>query len=73
MSNCSIWPIDKTLSGATIPDQGRPRSDGNERVLCIPQSSSITGASLWDGLESYLGYSLGGEVLPLRRNTIGVF
>ena len=32
----SIWPI----SGATTPDQS-----GNEGVLCIPQSSSITGTS----------------------------
>ena len=30
MSNSSIWPIDKALSGATTPDQSGPGSDGNE-------------------------------------------
>ena len=32
---CSIWLIDKTLSGATTPDQSRPGSNGKERVLHI--------------------------------------
>ena len=41
----SIWPIDWTLSGATTPGQSGPESDGNERVLCIPQSFSIPEAS----------------------------
>ena len=59
MSNSSIWPIDKTLSGATIPGQSRPGSDDNKRVLHIPQSSSITWASSSDCLMSYLGHSLG--------------
>ena len=40
----SIWPIDRTLSGATTPGQSGPGSDGNEGVLRIPQNSSITGA-----------------------------
>ena len=52
MSNCSIWPIDKTLSGATTPGQSEPGSNGNEGVLHIPQSSSITGALLSDCLVS---------------------
>ena len=62
----SIWPIDRTLLSVTTPSQ----SDGNEEVLCIPQSSSITGTSLSD-LVSYLGHSLV-EVLPFRE-TVGVF
>ena len=45
MSNSSIWSIDKTLSGATTLGQSGPGSDGNEGVLRIPQSSSITVAS----------------------------
>ena len=53
MSNSSIWPLDKTLSGGTTPDESGPGSDGNEGVLCIPQSSSITGASPSDCLMSY--------------------
>ena len=42
----SIWPIDRTLSGATTLGQSGPGSDGNEGVLRIPQSSSIAGTSL---------------------------
>ena len=48
----SIWPIDKTLSDATNSGQSGPGSDGNEGVLCIPQSSSITGTSPSDCLVS---------------------
>ena len=55
----SIWPIDKTLSGATTSGQSRLGSNGNEGVLYIPQSSSITGTSLSNCLVSYLGHSLG--------------
>ena len=42
MSNTYIWPIDRTLTGATTLGQRGPGNDGNEGVLCIPQSSSIT-------------------------------
>ena len=45
--------IDKPLSCATSSRQSGPWSDGNERVLRIPQSSSITGASSSDCLVSY--------------------
>ena len=55
MSNSSIWPIDRTQSGATTPGQSGPGSDGNEGVHDISQSSSITGASLSDCLVSYPG------------------
>ena len=44
MLNSSIQLIDRTLFGATNPGQSGPESDGNEEVLCIPQSYSITGA-----------------------------
>ena len=59
MWNSSIWPIDRTLSGATTLGQSGPWSDGNEWVLCIPQNSSITEASPSDYLVSYPGYRLG--------------
>ena len=42
-----------TLLGAPTSDQSGPGSDGNEGVLHIPQSSSITGTSLSDCLVSY--------------------
>ena len=59
MSNNSVWPIDRTLSGATIWGQIGPGSDDNEEVLCITESSSIIDASSPDCLVSYAGYSLG--------------
>ena len=42
MPTCSIWPIDRTLSGPTAPGQKGPRSDGNEGITSIPQISNIT-------------------------------
>ena len=72
MSNNSIRSIDWTLSGATTPGQSRPGSNGNERVLHIPQSFRIRALpsdalvsyprhlSL-DALVSYPGHSLVGS------------
>ena len=54
----SIRLIVKTLSGATTSSHSGPENDGNERLLCIPQSSSVTGASPPESLMSYTGYSL---------------
>ena len=70
----SIWPIDRTPSDATTVGQSGPRSDGNE-VLCIPESSSITGTSPSDCLVSYIRTLVvcGGGVLPLCREAVGVF
>ena len=64
MQFSSIWPIDRTLSGATNPDKSGPGSDGNEGVLCIPQNSSITGTSPSDCLALYPGHSWGGVSPP---------
>ena len=58
MLNSSIWPIDKTLSGATTHGQSGPVRNSNEGVLCISQSSSITGALLSDCLVLYLEQTL---------------
>ena len=74
MSNSSIWSIDRTQSGATTPSQSGPGNNSNERVLCILQSSSITGASPSDCLMSYPGYWFGGwGGLLLCRDAVGVF
>ena len=54
----STWPIDRTLSGATIPGESGPESDGNKGVFRIPQSSGNTGASASDCFVSYIGHSL---------------
>ena len=72
MQFSSIWPIDRTLSGATTLGQSGPGSDGNEGVLRILQSSCITGNSPLDGLLSYPGHSLVGR-LPLSIGAVGVF
>ena len=55
---CSIWLIDRTLSGATTLGQSGPGSDDKEEVLCIPQCSSITGTSPSDCLVTYPRHSL---------------
>ena len=41
--NRTIWPIERALSGATTQAQSGPEGSGNEGVVYIPQSSSITG------------------------------
>ena len=63
----SIWPLDRTLSGVTIPGQSEPGSDGNKGVLRIPQSSSHTGALPSVCLVSYLGHSLGEFYLSAEK------
>ena len=67
MQFSSIWPLDRTLSGATIPGQSGPESNGNEGVLRILQSSSITGTSPSDCLVSYLGQLLVGYYLSVEK------
>ena len=57
--------MNKALSGATIPGQSGPGSNGNEGVLHIPQSSSITGTSPSDCLVLYPGHSLEGDLTLL--------
>ena len=65
MSNIFIWPIDRTLSGATTLCLSEPGSNGNEEVLHIPQSSRA-GASPSDGLVSYPGHLLGGGLIEMQ-------
>ena len=56
------------LSCVTATDQSGPRSDGNEGVLCILRSSSISGTSPLDCLMSYLEHSFVVRGLtPLQR------
>ena len=74
MWNSSIWPIDKILSGATTLGSSGPGSDGNEGVLHILQSSSITAAPPLDCLVLYPGNILMcGDILPLCSNAFCVF
>ena len=73
MQFSSIWPIDRTLSGATTPGQSGPGSDGNEGLLHIPQSSSITGTSPSDCLVISKTLVEGGGVLPFCRGAVSVF
>ena len=53
----SIWPIERSQSGATTPGQSGSGNNDNEGVLRIPQSSSITGTTPSDYLVSYTGHS----------------
>ena len=48
----------------------RPGSNGNEVMICIPQSPSITGTSSSDSLVSYPGYSLGGVLPPKEVQSV---
>ena len=63
----AIWPIDRTLIGATILSHSGLRTDGNERVLRILQNSSITGTSPSDCLVWYFGHSLSWGSYPSRE------
>ena len=69
MQFSSIKPRDRALSGAAIPGQSGRGSDGNEGVVCIPQSSSIARTSLSDCLVSYQGHSMV-VVLPLYGGSV---
>ena len=67
-----VWPIDRTLLGATTLGQSELGSNGKEGVHCISQSCCIIEASPWDCLMSHPGHSLGG-VLSLCIDAVGVF
>ena len=68
----SIWLIDRTLLGATALGHSGHGSDGNEGVLWILQSSSISGA-LTIRLFSVISRTLIGGVLPLYWDAVSVF
>ena len=55
---CSIWPIDRTLSGANTLSQSGPESNGNEEVLHIPPISKAGGT-----LPYQMGFELGSLIL----------
>ena len=70
----SIQPIDKALSSATTLEQSGPISNGNEEVLCIPQSSRIIGTSPSDCLVDIQDTRWWGEgVLPICIGAVSVF
>ena len=70
MQFTSIQPIDRALSGATIPGQSGPGSEGNEEVFYIPQISSITEASLSGCLVSYPGNCIPQQYTELMAKTV---
>ena len=60
----NIWPLDRIPSGATTPGQSGLGNHSNKIVLRITQSSSITGDSPSDCLESYTWSVIGGGDYP---------
>ena len=65
-SNSSMWPIHRTISCATTPDQRGRGGNCNEGELFIHQSSSITGASQTDCIMSYARHTFVG-LTPRKR------
>ena len=41
LSDSSVWPIDRTLSGSSTPSQSGPGKDGNEGVLWISKAPAF--------------------------------
>ena len=71
MSNVSVWPIDRTLSGVTTSDLSGPGGKVSEGVLCIPKSFRITGALLLDSKVSYPGHLFGrGSYSPSEMQSV---
>ena len=68
-----IWPIDRTLLGATTPGQSEPGSNSNKEVFCIPQSSNITGTLPSNCLVLYPEHLLEVGVWPHCRKAVDVF
>ena len=66
-----LFDPDRNVSGVTTTGQSGPGSDGSDGVLCIPQSSSITGTSPSDFF-SVICRTLVGSVTPWRE-AVGVF
>ena len=64
--------MDRTLQGATSPEETGPGSNGNQGELHIPQISKA-GASPSDGLIPYPEHSMGSGVSLLCRDAVGVF
>ena len=67
--NSSIRPIDRTLTGVTIPGQSETGSNVNVRKLKISQMSR-TGASPSDSLVSYPGKLLGESYPSAEKQSV---
>ena len=70
MSNNSICPINRILSGSTIPGQSEPASNTNEGVLHIPQIFTITVASPTYCLISLPGHLLGESYPSAKKQSV---
>ena len=62
-------PIRCYHSGARVDLEAMAMSE----FSAFPKAPAITGTLLSDCLVSYVGYSLGGGILPLCREVVGVF
>ena len=68
-TDCSIWPIDRIQSVTSTPGLRGPGSNGNERVLYIPQIFKA-GALPSDG---HIPDTHWEGFIPLCRDAVGVF
>ena len=67
----SIWPIDRTLSGATTPRQSGPESDGNDGYSTFSKLQHYWNFTI--RLFNVISRTLWGEILPLCRDAVGIF
>ena len=67
MQSSFIWPIDRALSSTITLSQSGPKSDSNEGVLRVPQSSSIIKTSPSDRLVSNPDSCWWKGLTPLKR------
>ena len=67
MSNSSVWPINRTLSGGTISGQCGFGSDENEVLLRISQSFSISRVFAFSLFCAILWTLIRGHLIDLQR------
>ena len=65
--NRFIWPIDRTLTGTTTPEQRGPWSNGSKGVLHTPLELQMPSLIIKYSYLSYPRQPFRGEVLPLCK------
>ena len=68
----SLWPIDKTLSGGTTPNQNRPGSDGKKGYFAFLKSPALL-EPYHQIVSCHIQDTCCGEILLLCRDAVGAF